>query len=309
MRRYDYGVKAVWHALGWGADLIYTRLPQSAAIGSRMGITSIYELHDMPQGRRASWLLNSFLKGCGAQVLVLITDALRVAVNARFDLPASLPQIVAADGVDLVRYQDLPSQAEARELLSSMVEIPRSTLVAGYTGHLYPGRGAGLILAIAERVPEVHFLLVGGEEADLERLQQTIQSRGLENVSLHGFVSNTELPRYQAACDMLLMPYQRKISASSGGDIAKYLSPMKLFEYMACGRVILSSDLAVLREVLKTENAVLLPPDDPDAWANAIHDLRGDPEKCARLAKKAQVDVQQYSWENRTQKILSKIEA
>ena len=41
---------------------------------------------------------------------------------------------------------------------------------------------------------------------------------------------------------------------------------MKMFEYMAAGRAILSSDLPVLREVLNEENAILLPPDEPAAW-------------------------------------------
>jgi len=99
------------------------------------------------------------------------------------------------------------------------------------------------------------------------------------------------------------------VAASSGGDIAKYLSPMKLFEYMACGRAIISSDLPVLREILNDENAVLLPPDDLTTWVTAIRDLSTNPEQRARLAAQAQQDVIQYSWRARAQNILSTIQA
>ena len=209
----------------------------------------------------------------------------------------------------MVRYQNLPSPEVARRSLYATIRIPEAVFLAGYTGHLYPGRGADLILDIASQLPDIYFLLVGGEAADVARYRQTIESRGLDNIILTGFIPNAELPLYQAACDILLMPYQRKVAASSGGDIAKYLSPMKLFEYLASGRAILSSDLPVLQEILNAENAVLLQPDDLTAWAAALRDLRANITKRARLAAQAWQDAQQYSWEARAQKILLATEA
>ena len=84
---------------------------------------------------------------------------------------------------------------------------------------------------------------------------------------------------------------------------------MKLFEYMACGRVILSSDLPVLREILNERNAILLPPDNLPSWVNAVQDLSANPETHAQLATRAREDAQQYSWKSRAEKILSTIEA
>ena len=292
----------------WGCDLIYTRLPQAAVLGSLIGLPTIYEVHDLPQGIFGPRLLACFSKGRGAQALVVITRALMKGLASQYPLPKSLPTIVAPDGVDLSRYRDLPSTEEARQSICSALRIPTSAFVAGYTGHLYPGRGTDLILDIAEQLPNVDFLLAGGESGDVTRIRQMIKSRGLENIALTGFIPNAELPHYQAACDILLMPYQHKVAASSGGDIARYLSPMKLFEYLACGRVILSSDLSVLQEILNTENAILLPPDDPGAWVAAIQDLRDDPGKRAHLAAQARRDAQAYSWETRAKRILSDID-
>jgi glycosyltransferase involved in cell wall biosynthesis len=66
------------------------------------------------------------------------------------------------------------------------------------------------------------------------------------------------------------MPYKSKVAGNSGGDIAQVTSPMKLFEYLACGRAILTSDLPVLREVLSENNAAFYPPERSTFHAGAI---------------------------------------
>ena len=176
--------------------------------------------------------------------------------------------------------------------------------MAGYTGHLYRGRGANHMLALAALLPEVTFLLVGGDPEDVSILRAKASQLSLSNVILTGFIPNANLPIYQAACDLLLMPYQKEVAASSGGDIARYLSPMKLFEYLACGRPILSSDLPVLREVLNPHNAVLLPPGDLNAWVAAIHDLCAGPNHRAELGERARIDASRYTWEERAGRVL-----
>ncbi len=317
MRRYDFGLKSVRWARSWGAELLYTRLPQAAAVASRLGQRTILEVHDLPQGSLGPRLFHWFLMGKGACRLVVITQALADDLVRKLGAPASSPfTVIAPDGVDLERYTELPSPESARrELLANPENLPAETggklspnrFTAGYTGHLYPGRGADMLLKIAEKLPEVLFLLSGGEQDDLMHLQRQVQLQGLENVLTTGFVPNAELPRYQSACDILLMPYQQHVSASSGGDIARYLSPMKLFEYLACGRAILSSDLPVLREVLNSENAVLLPPGDIDAWVTALRELQANPELRACLAENARRDAKKYSWQARAKRILDGI--
>ena len=59
--------------------------------------------------------------------------------------------------------------------------------------------------------------------------------------------------------DILVIPYTNKIkSAGEVDNISKYTSPLKLFDYLAVGKVIISSDLKVLREVLNTKNAIFI---------------------------------------------------
>ncbi len=219
--------------------------------------------------------------------------------------------VTAPDGVDLARYADLPDPLEARHRLLVRDSVPEAIrglspdrFTLGYTGHLYAGRGVELILDIARRLPAVQCLLVGGEPNQVFQVRDQLRVEKLNNVFLTGFVPNAELPLYQAASNALLMPYQHHVSASSGGDIAPYLSPMKLFEYMACGRPILSSDLPVLREILNSENAICLPYNDVDAWVSTVQALHSNPDRCRALGDQARKDVKSYTWKARSERIL-----
>ena len=313
-RKYDYALHAVRWARRWSADLIYTRLPQAAALASFQGYGTILESHDFPQGFFGPILFKRFLQGEGARRLVVISEALAADLHVEFKSPEDPPfTLILPDGVDLNRYSGLPGPKESRrKLFPALIQhldkydlnLSTDRFTAGYTGHLYPGRGLHLILELAKRLPEVNFLIVGGELKDVSRVSGIAKEYKLQNVIITGFVPNAELPLYQAACDILLMPYQRQVAASSGGDIARYLSPMKLFEYMACGRAICSSDLPVLREILSEDIAILLPPEDIESWVAAVRNLRDNPSERKRMANKAQETVAQYSWDTRAQKIL-----
>jgi glycosyltransferase involved in cell wall biosynthesis len=315
-RRYDFSLRAVGWVRAWHADLLYTRLPQAAALASILGIPTLLEVHDMPQGTLGPQLFRAYHKGKGACRMVVITHALAQDLADRFGIPNSAPRtIIAPDGVDLERYENLPPPEQARaeivelsgKILNKPIEISIDRFTVGYTGHLYPGRGTTLLLQLAEHLPDINFLIAGGEPNDVQRFKAEISTLGISNVHAIGFVPNADLPRFQAACEVLLMPYQSKVSASSGGDISRYLSPMKLFEYMACERAIVSSDLPVFREVLSTENSILLPPQDIKAWENCIRSLRADSDHRLRLASQARRDVFQYTWETRTAKILDNL--
>jgi len=318
LRRYDFSWRALRWASGWQADLVYTRLPQAGALASQRGMATILEVHDLPQGNAGPWLFRRFVHGKGARKLVVITRALAADLSQRLGMPLNAPfTVIAADGVDLERYARLLQPTEARQSLLAQtrmdVSSPLSRLTPerftlGYTGHLYPGRGRELLLELAKRLPQVAFLVVGGEARDIQAFQDEIQKERVENLILTGFVPNAELPLYQAACDVLLMPYQQKVAASSGGDIARYLSPMKLFEYLACRRPIVSSDLPVLQEVLNPQNAILAPADDLEAWERAILCLQTDPDLRDRLASQARQDAQRHTWEMRARLILEGVD-
>ncbi|MGD8455413.1 MAG: glycosyltransferase family 4 protein [Anaerolineales bacterium] len=292
--------RALRKALSLKPDLLYVWPVQSAVGGLLLRKPVILEIHDRPTGQLGPIWYRIFLRLSGRKRLVLITKALQKALEQTY--PDRLPEeqvVIAPNGVDLERFEGLPDSQDARQTLG----FPDQVTVA-CTGHLYAGRGVDLFLGLASDIPEAHFLWAGGHPDDVKTWRERAVKAGADNVTFTGFVPNQDLPLYQAAADILLMPYGATITGSSGGNSADICSPMKMFEYLATGRAIISSDLAVIREVLHEENAIFCPPEDLPAWKEALGELITSPEKRAALAEGARNDAKQYSWAARSEKIL-----
>ncbi len=297
-KRYDFCWRAVQRAKALEADLAYVWPLQAANLALLAGLGVILEMHGPPEGALGPWLFRLFLSLPGRKRTLPITRALEQQLAARYPLSA-VHSIISPNAIDLERYAALPAPLAARRSL----EMPEQFTV-GYTGHLYPGRGMSMLVDLARRFPQLHFLWVGGNPQDVTHWREHLASENLHNVSLTGFIENHRLPIYQAAADVLLMPYERAIAGSSGGNSAAYASPMKMFDYMACGRAIISSDLPVIGEVLNETNAVLCPPEDPQAWSAALQALYDDEPCRLRLAQQALQDVKQYTWQARAARAL-----
>jgi glycosyltransferase involved in cell wall biosynthesis len=299
--RRGFAWQAVRRARNLNADLIYTRTLPPAVLGLLAHIPVILEMHQQPGGSFGPIWYRQFLVLPGKKRMVPITRALKSALEHRFQ--PMLPEnqvVVAPSGVDLERYLNLPDPEIAR----SQLKLPSGWTI-GCSGHLYKGRGMELVIELARRMPDVHFLWAGGNLQDVESWQQRLKQLDIKNITLTSFVPNRELPLYQAACEVLLIPYEKNFSNSGGENIADVSSPMKVFEYMAARRVIVSSDLPVLGEVLNPANAILCPPNDPDAWEKALRQLQLDPQTGQRLADQALLDVERYSWAARCRNILA----
>ena len=174
----------------------------------------------------------------------------------------------------------------------------------GYFGHLYEGRGIEVIISLAELLPEVLFLVFGGNEDDLKRLS----SKNLtSNISLMGHVDNSLAREIMLAVDCLLMPYQEKVSiGQKGHDTAKWMSPMKMFEYMASNNPIISSDLPALKEILQNKhNALLVKCDDVQAWKESVLMLIEDKDLALNISTKAYQQYKDlYNWDCRAKSII-----
>jgi glycosyltransferase involved in cell wall biosynthesis len=300
LKRYDMAINAVRKARDWSADLVYTWMPQVAIIALMRKMPVIMEMHDMPTGRIGPRLFHQFVRSSGKKRLLAITQALydKLRMEYRFDLPAGDIQI-APNGTEMERYAALPEPVEARRQLGL-----QEGLTIGYTGHFYSGRGMDLMLKLIPQFPQLNFLFVGGQPEKVLGWQALMQQNDLRNAYTTGFIENERLPLYQAAADILLMPYERSIAGSGGGDSAEICSPMKMFDYLAAGRAIVSSDLPVLQEVLNEQNAVLCPSENPDAWRQAIVDLVADPVRRKKLGERAKVDAANYTWRTRAERAL-----
>ncbi len=276
--------------------LLYGRSVNAAMIGlwlrrrffRNRPIALAFEAHSLAQQPAA--FFRSVLQRCDG--VIAISHALKADLIARLGVAAD-KVLVAADGISAARLASPPlSKEEARKT----VNVPRSfKKLVVYSGSSKPGKGAELFVqAAALALPDVLFLFVG------DRGEAETNQPAPANLYCTGRVDPSQVPLYQAAADVLVLPNVAQ------GSIHAYTSPLKLFEYMAAKRPIVASELAVLREVLTNEdNCLLVSAANPTALVNAVQRLLQDEALADRLATRAYAQVRQYTWEKRAQNILN----
>lgn len=280
---------------GFQPDLAYGRVYQFCAAAAARGIPTCFEMHSpLGRQRQKTRQCRAFLRSPQLRQVVVISEALRGLVLAQQTAPDPERLLVAHDAARPVEdFSARPAHWPARP----------GALQVGYAGSLYPGRGIDLILAVAGRQPDMDFQIMGGTPEEVRHWQGQCNAA---NVHFHGFVPTAEVTACRLACDVLLAPYQQKVGIHGGtADTVAFMSPLKVFEYMACARLLLVSDLPVLREVLDEELCMLLPPSDAAAWVAALDRAR-DPELRAGFGKRAlERFTARHSWRSRAQSILA----
>jgi glycosyltransferase involved in cell wall biosynthesis len=293
-----YSLRCAIETLKIKPDVVYGRFLRGVWLAAMLGFETIYEMHfterQMPRVGRL--LFSNLVKKRKLKHLVVISQALKEMIE---DNVSRKKIIVAHDGADLIGNNNKEVQTELFDPRGQKTKV-------GYIGHLYPGRGIELIFKMARELPGIDFHIIGGAEEDIKTRKREAEGK---NIFFHGFVPPSLINSYIRHCDILVMPYQRRvtISGDKASDTSRWMSPLKMFEYMASGRPIIASDLPVLREVLDHErNAILVVPDDINGWVRSIQFLADDQKTRERLAKQALIDLKQsYTWERRAQRVLA----
>ena len=269
-----------------------------AAAVARGGAPFVYEAHTLPTRRARRFAEACLVRHPRFAFLVAISSALAEDYAATVPALARRQVLVAHDAADPVTDPGAPP--------ASWPGRPGAPQL-GYVGHLYPGKGMEMVAALAAVMPEADLHAVGGTEQDLAAWQT--RCTGLPNLHLHGHVPHARVPAYLARFDLLLAPPTASVASAAGREIGRWMSPLKLFEYMAAGRPILASDIPALREILRDGvTAVLLSPGDAGAWAGAARAIMGDRLRAAALGTQARARfLAEHTWDARAARILARL--
>ncbi len=288
-----FSLAATGRAALRGYDLVYSRDVWTTYWLARIGRAVAFEAHNPAEEQRYP-VWRAMLGERAVRGVFCISGAL-AEEYAEAGAPRDRLHVLP-DGVDLARFASPLSRQEARRRLG----LPLETTIVAHSGHLYRGRGAEETLEALVGLPGALLVMVGGRDEDIERVRAKAKALNLlERVRFVGQVPNRDVPLYLWAADALVMPY------TSQTPTARYMSPLKMFEYMAAGRPIVATDFPVVREVLRDgETAVLVAPDSGDALGEGLRRVLSDRSLQQRLAGAARERVEAYSWERRAQRIL-----
>jgi len=275
-------------------DLIYGRHVLSLLTSSAQDCPIRVEVHAPPENLAQHIMFSRLLRDHRLDRVIAISSALKEEYLRRFPGRDRLRITVAHDGADPVR-------GVIDESSTAISGPPR----VGYVGHLYPGKGMNVIAELSRVLPMVEFHVVGGCEEDIEYWRRKCSR---PNLILHGFVPHARIDEHLARFPIVLAPYQKSVQVSGGkGDVARWMSPLKLFEYMSRARCIVASRLPVIGEILEDgTDAILCDPENVDEWKQAIERLIVQPALLKKLAEAAHRKfTEQFTWDQRANRVLS----
>ena len=168
-----------------------------------------------------------------------------------------------------------------------------------YIGSFFEGKGIEQIFRLAKQNPKVFFHIYGEKKYLRYKNKE-------KNIKIFDYVSYSKIPGILSKYNIALMPYQNKVRGRSSIWLEKYMSPLKMFDYMAAKLIIIASDLAVYKHILKNNyNCKLIKVNDDFRWSETIYSVLKSDKKNTYLKKNAYQTAKKYTWDKRSKKIIS----
>ena len=297
LRSVNYLSKRIWqkHVVNYvvnnfSPDIIHMRnnIPFALYHLRKMNKLVFLEFYDVP----TKFYLDIYKKAIvGNKNLILsaITSNLADKISELFQIERKRIAI-SPSGVDKSKYQQTTFNKNKI----------RKTIM--YVGNLYPDRGVNNFVLAAKNIPGHDFVVIGGNKSEADDLIKNFNLSN-KNLSFIQHQSHSELSQYYAKSDILILP-----------DTAKnvwrklYVSPNKLFEYMAACKPIVASDLPSIKEVVTDKHSALLfTPDDPKDLTEKINKLVNNAKLSNLLSHNAFNLVDNYTWKTKAKNMLDLI--
>ena len=167
-----------------------------------------------------------------------------------------------------------------------------------YVGSFYKGKGVEFILQLADKLKDLEFNLYGDSKKKYYNISK--------NVKIHGYVNYEKVPYILAKSDILLLPSANvQYGRTKNINIANYNSPLKMFDYLASGKIIVSSKRDGICEILKHNyNALVVKEYQTKAWIKYLKNILDNKYNLKKIRLNSIKTAKKFTWKNRVNKIL-----
>lgn len=226
-------------------------------------------------------------------------------LNGRVERSKCVP---VSAGVNLELFRnDKELGASTRKRLG----LSDSDMVVGYVGTFQDWHGVDTLLLALKRVRDeaesVKLVLVGPHPAEYIEVAKKL---GVSEYCIFvGSVGYGEVPAYINACDVMVAPYN-----PNANPLRKAFgigSPLKLFEYMACEKPIISTKVDPIQQIPSVgEASILVDPGEPEELARGIIELAEDEGARKQMGLEGRRLVENgFSWGLLAERVSSMIQA
>jgi glycosyltransferase involved in cell wall biosynthesis len=194
----------------------------------------------------------------------------------------------------------MKSYSDNLKLLPNSIEIgnyrfrlrnrlkPRLIWLRSFHELYNPSLAPKVISILNDTFSDIKLTMVGPDKGDGTRQLTEITAKELnvtDRLVIEGGIPKEDVPKLMNTGDIFLN--------TTNWDN----TPISVIEAMACGLCVVSTNVCGIPYLLEHEkDALLVPPDDPEAMAAAVHRLIMEPNLAERLSRNARHKVEQFDW-------------
>jgi len=203
--------------------------------------------------------------------------------------------IVLDDGADIKNFKNLKKSKKIN-------------FACVYTGSFFKGKGVELIQQISNLMKDIKFYLYG----DKSTLDLNIKLKNYKNMIFKGNMDYSRIPTILNKFEIILMPYMNKVYVrSKQAEVSQYMSPLKMFDYLSSGKIMIASNHQNYRHILRNNhNCFLIDYNKPILWMKKIKEVLANPKtnRLNKIRTNAMITAKKYTWQNRAKKIIEFVE-
>ena len=231
----------------------------------------------------ADAILGRYTLGSAARLLAVSKHTAAYAQT----LAPRKPVEVLYNGVDTQKFT--PVSADEKSAIRQRLGLPPDEFVALTVRRLFYRNGVDVLIracALLKDQKDVH-VFVGGKGPDRPAMEKFIAENGLANTHLLGFIPDEDLVDYFRAADVFVLP--TRTGEGFGLVIA---------EANACGVPVIATRSGAPEEIVQDGiTGLLVPPENPAALADAITQLRRQPDLRREMGRAARLAAEKLDWE------------
>ena len=169
-----------------------------------------------------------------------------------------------------------------------------------YVGSFYKGKGIELIFKLAEKFEKFNFNIYGDPLGNIKNIPK--------NIKIYGYINYEKVPNVLIKSDILLLPNADLQFGRGNINIANYNSPLKMFDYLASGKIILASKRKGICEVLKHNyNSIIVNKYELESWMYEINKIMNKKYNLIKLRNNSLKTARKHTWDKRVDRILNVI--
>jgi len=282
-------------AIELDSDLYHIHDPELLLVGlklKKMGKKVVFDAHeDLPKQVMSKHYLNNISK----KIISYIVSKLEIMILKKYDFVVAATPFIRDKFISHgIKSQDINNFPILDELID--IEPTFENNIISYIGLLYETRGIKEIIKAVENLDVK--LIIAGKFFDSKFEKEVKSLKGWQKVDFRGFASRDEVKSIleeSIAGLVTLHPTPSYVEAY----------PVKMFEYMSAGIVVIASDFPLYREFVEKNGCGLcVNPLDIDQISKAIKDIVQNKSKTQQMGKNAKDVIRKsFNWANEESKL------